>query len=204
MYLEEEKRPGEYIPVYEDEDGTTIMSAKDMCMLEHLDDVIDAGIDSAKIEGRHKTVFYTAIASRIYRQSMDLAAEGKKPTPELLDLLETINTRGYSTGFWYGKPGSEGQKYTGDRGDYNDQYCFAGVIRKANGRIAEMEVRNRLDKGDRLDIITPTKNIPFVLDSFTDLAGQMIDFASAGQGFTIRFEAPENLEAGYVLRKHLG
>ncbi|MFH0837729.1 MAG: U32 family peptidase C-terminal domain-containing protein [Patescibacteria group bacterium] len=204
MYLEEEKRPGEFIPVFEDEEGTSIMSAKDMCMVEHLDDVTDAGIDSAKIEGRHKTVFYTAIASRIYRQAMDLAAEGKKPTPELLDLAETINTRGYFTGFWYGKPGAEGQKYTGDLGDYNGKYCFAGVIRKIDGNVADMEVKNTLRKGDRLDIITPTKNIPAELYEFKNAADdQVIDTAHPGQEFTIRFSVPAEVKAGYVVRKHL-
>lgn len=204
MYIEENKRPGEFIPVYEDEEGTSIMSAKDMCMVEHLDDVIDSGIDSAKIEGRHKTVFYTAIASRIYRQAMDLAAEGKKPTPELLDLVETINTRGYFTGFWYGKPGAEGQKYTGDRGDYNSKYCFAGVIRKVDDKVIEMEVKNTLQKGDLLDIITPTKNIPLTLGEFRNAANDgVIEEAHAGQKFTIRLSVPEKVEVGYVVRKHL-
>lgn len=204
MYLEENKRQGEFIPVYEDEEGTSIMSAKDMCMVSHLDDVIDSGIDSAKIEGRHKTVFYAAIASRIYRQAMDLAAEGKGPTPELLDLVETINTRGYFTGFWYGKPGAEGQKYTGDRGDYNKKYCFAGVIREVDGKTVEMEVKNTLFKGDQLDIITPTKNIPLTLEEFRNVAtGEVIEVAHPGQKFTIRFSVPEEVEVAYVVRKHL-
>ena len=204
MYLEEDKRKGEYIPVYEDEEGTSIMSAKDMCMAEHMADVIDSGINSAKIEGRHKTVFYAAIASRIYRQAIDLAVEGKKLTPELLDLAETINTRGYFTGFWYGKPGAEGQKYTGDRGDYNSKYCFAGVVRKVDGMMIDMEVKNTLNKGDKLDIITPTKNIPLILDEFRNAAnGEVIEEAHGGQSFTIRFEAPDELEVGYVVRKHL-
>ncbi|MBN2307187.1 U32 family peptidase C-terminal domain-containing protein [Candidatus Peregrinibacteria bacterium] len=204
MYLEEEKRPGEFIPVYEDEAGTSIMSTKDMCMLEHLDDIIDCGLDSAKIEGRHKTVFYAAIASRIYRQAMDLAAKGKKLTPELLDLMETINTRGYSTGFWYGKPGAEGQKYTGDRGDYNEKYCFAGVIRKVDGKTVDMEVRNTLKQGDKLDIITPKETIPVKLGEFRNAANdEIIEEAHAGQGFTIRFEVSEEVKEGYVLRKRL-
>ncbi|MBU0706144.1 U32 family peptidase C-terminal domain-containing protein [Patescibacteria group bacterium] len=204
FYLEESKRPNEYIPVYEDDEGTSIMSAKDMCMVEHMDDVIDSGIDSAKIEGRHKTVFYTAITSRIYRQAMDLAADGKKPTPELLDLAETINTRGYFTGFWYEKPGAEGQKYTGDLGDYNSKYCFAGVIRKVDGNMADMEVRNTLRKGDRLDIITPTTNIPAELDEFRNASDdRVIDVAHPGQEFTIRFSVSEEVKAGYVVRKHI-
>ncbi len=204
VYLEEGKRQGEFIPVYEDEEGTSIMSAKDMCMAEHMDDVIDSGIDSSKIEGRHKTIFYAAITSRIYRQVTDLAAEGKKPTPELLDLVESINTRGYFTGFWYGKPGAEGQKYSGDRGDYSKKYCFAGVIREVNGQEVKMEVKNTLRKGDRLDVITPTKNIPITLDEFKNAVNdEIIDAAHPGQKFTISFTLPEEVEVGYVVRKHL-
>ncbi len=203
-YLEEDKRKGEYIPVYEDEEGTSIMSAKDMSMLEHMRDVIDSGIDSAKIEGRHKTVFYVALASRIYRQAIDLAFEGKKPGEDLIDLMETINTRGYFTGFWYGKPGAEGQRYSRDRGDYNKKYCFAGIIRKVEGDWVEMEVKNTLKKGDKLDIITPTKTLPIVLDYFENAVNrEVIETAHPGQNFTIRFEVQEDLKEGYVLRKHL-
>jgi putative protease len=205
VYLEEGKRKGEFIPVYEDEEGTSIMSAKDMCMAQHMEDIIDSGIDSAKIEGRHKTVFYAAIASRIYRQAADLAAEGKPLTDELKDLIETINTRGYFTGFWFGKPGAEGQKYgDGNKGDYAKNYCFAGVLRKAEGKTVYMEVKNTLKKGDRLDIITPVKNIPLTLGEFRNAAdGELIEAAHPGQKFTIVFGVPEKVEEGYVVRKHL-
>jgi len=205
MYLEEEKRPGEYIPVYEDEEGTSIMSAKDMSMAEHMADIIDSGIDSAKIEGRHKTIFYAAISARIYRQAMDLASEGKPLTDELRDLIETINTRGYFTGFWYGKPGAEGQKYgDGNKGDYAKKYNFAGVIRNVDGKIVEMEVKNTLLKGDKLDIITPTKNIPLELKEFNNVVNdEALEVAHPGQKFTIRFESPEACEVGFVVRKHL-
>jgi len=204
LYLEEDKRKGEFLPVFEDDEGTSIMSAKDMCMAEHMNDVIDSGIDSAKIEGRHKTIFYAAITSRIYRQAIDLASEGKHLTDELKDLIETINTRGYFTGFWYGKPGAEGQKYNGDGGDYAKDYCFAGVLRKVDGNVVHMEVKNTLLKGDRLDIITPTKNIPLVLDDFRNASNdELLEKAHPGQKFTITFEVPEKVLEGYVVRKHL-
>ena len=205
VYLEEEQRKGEFIPVYEDEEGTSIMSAKDMCMADHMADIIDSGIDSAKIEGRHKTIFYAAIASRIYRQATDLAAEGKPLTDELKDLIETINTRGYFTGFWYGKPGAEAQKYgDGNKGDYAKHYNFAGVIRKVDGNKVEMEVKNTLFKGDKLDIITPVNNIPLVLDHFTNAAdGTVLDTAHPGQRFTIVFEVPAQVEVGYVVRRRI-
>jgi putative protease len=211
LHLEEEKRPGQFMPIEEDENGSYIMSSKDMCMIEHLKDLIDTGLDSYKIEGRHKTVYYTAIASRAYRQAMDLAMEGKPPTPEILDLIESINTRGYFTGFWYNKPGAEGQNYE-DRGSYNDNYCFAGIIRKVDGNKVTMETRNRLEIGDKLDIITPTKNIPINLDSFQNAeTGEDIKVAHAGQGFSIEFKTPEKacpdrsggIEEGFIVRKKL-
>ena len=123
-------RPGEFIPIEEDQHGTSLMSSKDMCMVEHLKELADAGLDSMKIEGRHKTVYYHAIASRIYREALDLAMEGKPPTDEIMELVESINTRGYMTGFWYGKPDVSGHRYRDNRGgDYNDKFCFAGVIK---------------------------------------------------------------------------
>jgi putative protease len=203
-FLEEGMRPGEYLPVYEDDEGTSILSAKDMCMIEHLDDIIDAGIDSIKIEGRHKTEYYVAIASRAYREALDLASKGKKPTPEILDLIESINTRGYFTGFWYGKPGAEGQKYSQDRGDYNEKYCFAGISKKVVKDTVQMEVKNRLNKGDKLHIITPKKNIQLTLSDFKNAdTGEVIKEAHAGQKFIIEFQIPEKLEEGFVVRKSL-
>ncbi len=204
-YLEEALRPGEYIPIEENQDGTSLMSSKDMCMIEHLKELVDAGLDSLKMEGRHKTVYYHAIATKAYRQALDLAMEGKPPTQEIMDLIESINTRGYFTGFWSGKPGAEGQRYKNrSAGDYNDNYCFAGIIRKVDRKTVTMEVRNRLNKGDKLDVITPGKIIPITLDEFKDAkTGEVIDHANAGQGFSITFDVPEKLEEGFIVRKRL-
>jgi putative protease len=202
-YLEEEKRPDQYIPIEEDKNGTYIMSSKDMCMIEHLKELTDAGLDSLKIEGRHKTLYYTATVSRAYREALDLAMEGKPPTPEILELIESINTRGYFTGFWYGKPGAEGQNYE-DRSNYNNNFCFAGIIRKIDGKEVTMETRNQLKIGDKLDIITPDKKIPLTLKSFKNSkTGEMIDIAHAGQGFSINFEVPETIKEGFIVRKKL-
>ncbi len=202
-YLEEELRPGEMIPIEEDDNGTYIMSSKDMCMVEHLKDLIDARVDSLKIEGRHKSIYYTAIVSRIYRQGLDLAMEGKSATPELLELVESINTRGYFTGFWYGKPGAEGQKYE-TRNDYNEHFCFAGAIRKIEGDEMILEVRNTLKKGDELDIITPTENIHLTLDDFVNAANdEKVEVAHPGQDFSIKLKAPDGAQEGFIIRKKL-
>lgn len=203
LHMEEEERPGQYIPIEEDENGTYIMSSKDMSMIENLKELVDAGLDSLKIEGRHKTEYYVAIVCRAYKEALDLAMEGKPVTPEILDLIESINTRGYFTGFWHGKPSAEGQNYK-DRGNYNDNYCFGGIIRSVNGKESTMELRNRIDKGDVIDIITPEKTITLILGSFKDAkTGEEIEVAHAGQDFQIVFNAPEELEEGYVVRKHL-
>jgi len=203
VYLEEELRPGQFIPIEEDHSGTHLMSSKDMCMIKHLKDLIDVGLDSLKIEGRNKTPYYVATATRAYREALDLAMKGKPPTPEILELIESINTRGYFTGFWYDKPGTEGQNYE-DRGNYNDNFCFAGIVRKTDGKKVTMETRNRLKIGDKLDIITPDKKIPFTLKSFSNAkTGEKIDIAHAGQGFSIDFEVPEVIEEGVIVRKKL-
>lgn len=204
VYIEEEQRPGEFIPVEEDQDGTTIMSAKDMSMIEHLKDLIDAGLDSLKVEGRHKSIYYAALATRAYREALDLAMEGKPPTEESLDLIRSLDTRGYFTGFWYGKPGAEGQKYTDRRGDYNEHYCFAGVIRAIEDNEMSIEVRNTLKKGDQLDIITPTETIPLTLDAFKNAeTGETVETGHPGQGFCIKLKAIEGATVGDVLRKRL-
>lgn len=201
--MEEGLRPGEYFPIEEDEHGTYMMSSKDMCMVEHLDDLIDAQVDSLKIEGRHKSIYYTAIATRIYREGLDLALEGKPPTEELLELVESINTRGYFTGFWYGKPTEKGQRYT-ERADYNEQFAFAGVIRDIQDAEMTIEVRNTLRKGDELDVITPTHNVSLQLDDFRSAeTDEPIDIAHPGQNFSIKLNAPKGMEAGFVLRKKL-
>ena len=203
VYLEEELRPGQFIPLEEDENGSFLMSSKDMCMIEHLGDLIDAGLDSLKIEGRHKTVYYHAIASRAYREALDLAMEGKPPTPEILELIESINTRGYFTGFWYGKPSAEGQNYE-NRSNYNENFCFAGIVRKTKGKNITLETRNRLEVGDKLDFITPDKKISLTLKSFKNAeTKEQINIAHAGQGFSIEFNTPEAIEEGVIVRKTL-
>jgi len=203
VYLEEELRPGQLIPIEEDQEGTSLMSSKDMCMIEHLRDLIDSGLDSLKIEGRHKTIYYLAIATRAYREALDLAMEGKEPTPEIMDLINTIDTRGYFTGFWYGKPGAEGQKY-GKKRNYNDDFSFAGVVQKIEDGQMFIEVKNTLQKGDKFDIITPNKTIPVVLDEFRDANnGKTVESAHPGQGFTITLDSPKGVSVGDVIRKHL-
>lgn len=205
VHLEEEKRPGEYIPITEDENGSYIMSSKDMSMIEHLKELADTGLDSMKLEGRHKTIYYVALATRAYRQALDLAIEGKPPTNEIIELIESIDTRGYFTGFWYGKPTADGQNYK-NRRNYNDKFCFAGVITKTDEDTITMEVRNKLNKNDKLDIITPTQNISFTLEDFQNAVNnEKIEQANPGQKFSITFKLPKNImkniSENFIVRK---
>ena len=203
VYLEEELRPGQLIPMEEDQEGTSLMSSKDMCMIEHLRDLVDAGLDSLKIEGRHKTIYYLAIATRAYREALDLAMEGKPPTPEILDLINSIDTRGYFTGFWYGKPGAEGQKY-GKKRNYNDDFSFAGVVCKTDDGKMVVEVRNMMKKGDQLDLIMPTKTTKLILSNFRDnVTKKTIVTAHPGQGFKVILDALKGVSVGDVIRKHI-
>ena len=103
--LMEEKRPGEYFPVFEDEKGTYIMNSRDMCMIDHLDDLMDAGVDCLKIEGRAKSAYYAAIVTGAYRHVLDDAAAGRPIDPVWRDEVEHVSHRHYSTGFFYGQPG---------------------------------------------------------------------------------------------------
>ncbi len=203
VYLEESERKGEFIPLEQDDHGSYLMSSKDMCMADHMKDLIDAGLDSFKIEGRNKTVYYLALVTRAYREALDLAQKGKPLSASAKELLESINNRGYFTGFWYGKPGAEGQMYK-EKTARDAKFCFAGIIERINGKKAVMEVRNRLNKGDHLDIIAPDKTIHFILNEFFDAKTKKpIELAHAGENFEIEFEAPESVEVGYVVRKIL-
>lgn len=103
--LMEEKRPGEYFPVFEDEKGTYIMNSRDMCMIDHLDELCDAGIDCLKIEGRAKSAYYAAIVTGAYRHVLDDVWAGRTPDRIWRDEVEHVSHRHYSTGFYYGQPG---------------------------------------------------------------------------------------------------
>ena len=132
-FLMEEKRPGEYFPVFEDEKGTYIMNSRDMCMIDHLDDLMRVGVDCLKIEGRAKSAYYAAIVTGAYRHVLDDVAAGRDPDPVWRDEVEKISHRHYSTGFFYGQPGQyyEDSRYIRDYQvvavvtDCDDRNCIA-------------------------------------------------------------------------------
>ena len=149
--LMEEKRPGEYFPVFEDEKGTYIMNSRDMCMIDHLDDLMDAGVDCIKLEGRAKSAYYAAIVTGAYRHCIDAVAKGQPLDPVWRNEVDHISHRIYSTGFYYGQPG----QYT-KTSRYIRQWQIVAMVESCDERgLAKCSLRNKFRKGDILECVGP-------------------------------------------------
>ncbi len=166
--LMEEKRPGEYFPVFEDEKGTYIMNSRDMCMIDHLDDLMDAGVDCLKIEGRAKSAYYAAIVTGAYRHVLDDVAAGRPVDPVWRDEVEHVSHRHYSTGFFYGQPG---QFYEDARYIRDWQIC-AVVMGCTPEGLATLSLRNKFACGDQVEVVGPdTKPFSMMAPMMTDSQG---------------------------------
>ncbi len=166
--LMEEKRPGEYFPVYEDEKGTYILNSKDMCTIHHLQDLIDAGIDCIKIEGRAKSAYYAAIVTGAYRHVIDDLVAGKEPDNIWLEEVNHVSHRIYSTGFYYGEPG----QYTEHSRYIRDWQIVAMVESCDEQGKALCSLRNKFSQGDELELVGPDfKPFAFLAGDMTDLEG---------------------------------
>lgn len=154
----EESRPGEYLPVYENERGTYIFNSKDLCMIEYIPELIDAGIDSFKIEGRMKTALYVATVARTYRRAIDdyLESPGlyRKHMPWYLDQISNCTYRQFTTGFFFGKPSEEAQIY--DSNTYVREYIYLGIAGAPNEQgLYEIEQRNKFSVGETIEVMKP-------------------------------------------------
>ena len=156
--LMEEKRPGEYFPVYEDEKGTYILNSRDMCMIDHLDDLMDAGVDCIKIEGRAKSAYYAAIITGAYRHCIDDIAAGKPIDPVWRNEVDHVSHRIYSTGFYYGEPG----QYT-ENSRYIREWQVTTIVESCdeNG-LALCSLRNKFSEGEQLEVVGPDMR-PFTI-----------------------------------------
>lgn len=157
-YLMEEKRPGEYFPVEENERGTYIFNSKDLCMIEHIPELIDAGIDSFKVEGRMKTQLYVAVVARAYRKAIDDCLKDpelyRKNIPLYKDEISKCTYREFTTGFYFGKPGSDAQIY--DSNTYKKNYTFLGCVHElSEDGAALIEQKNKFSVGDEIEILKP-------------------------------------------------
>ena len=153
----EETRPGEYMPVYENERGTYIFNSKDLCMIEHIPELIDAGIDSLKIEGRMKTALYVATVARTYRKALDDYQKDpelyRKNMPWYLDQISNCTYRQFTTGFFFGKPDSESQIY--DSNTYIKEYTYLGIVGEVKDGLIRIEQRNKFSVGETIEIMKP-------------------------------------------------
>ena len=153
----EETRPGEYMPVYENERGTYIFNSKDLCMIEHIPELIDAGIDSFKIEGRMKTALYVATVARTYRRAIDDYLTDpelyRKNMPWYLDQISNCTYRKFTTGFFFGKPDDDAQIY--DSNTYVKEYTYLGIAGEIKDGMCRIEQRNKFATGEQIEIMKP-------------------------------------------------
>lgn len=153
----EETRPGEYYPVYENERGTYIFNSKDLCMIEHIPELIDAGVDSLKIEGRMKTALYVATVARTYRKAIDDYKKDpelyRKNMPWYLDQISNCTYRQFTTGFFFGKPNEDSQIY--DSNTYVKEYTYLGIIGEEKDGTYRIEQRNKFSVGETIEVMKP-------------------------------------------------
>lgn len=180
-YLMEQKRPGEYFPIFEDDRGTYIFNSNDLCMIEYIPELVDAGLDSLKIEGRMKSSYYVATVVQTYRQVLDRYAED--PDNYIFDTnyikeLKKVSHRPFTTGFYFGKPTAKDHRY--DDSQYIRNYDFVGMVvdYMLDKGIAVVEQRNHFKVGDKLEIMRPGKPyLEYEVRTILDEDGQIIDCA---------------------------
>ncbi len=202
--LVEETRPGEYMPVYENERGTFILNSKDLCMIEHIPEIIKSGITSLKLEGRVKTAYYVATVVKAYREEIDryLAnPEGYTFDKAQLDELCKVSHRPYSTGFYFGKPDKDGQVYTSS--SYIRDYDLIGIVTDYDEetKIATVSQRNRFFVGDTIEIMQPEK--PFFEQTVTYMEndkGECIECAPHA-AMTLKMPMDRPVVKNAILRK---
>jgi len=197
--LMEEKRPGEYFPVFEDEKGTYIMNSRDMCTIDHLKDLMDAGIDCIKIEGRAKSAYYAAIVTGAYRHAIDDVAAGRELDPVWRDEVEHVSHRYYSTGFYYGFPGqyTEHSRYIRDW-----QVCAIVESCDENG-LALCSLRNKFAVGDTLEVVGPDmRPFPIVAETMQTLDGDRLDEPRTPQ-MQFYLQLPKQVPVMSILRRNV-
>ncbi len=194
--LVEEKRPGEYFPIEEDGRGTYIMNARDMCMIDHLPDLIAAGVDSLKIEGRAKSAYYAAIVTGAYRQCLDAALAGRPLDPVWRDEVEKVSHRHYSTGFFYGPPG----QFTEDARYIRDWQILAVIESCDETGLAWVSLRNKFCAGDAVELVGPgVRPVAFDAPVMADEAGDPLHEPRHPQ-MRFRIRLPQPVPPHSILR----
>ena len=195
-HLVEEKRPGQYFEISED-GGTHILNSRDMCMIEHIPELLEAGISSLKIEGRMKSAYYTAVITNAYRQALDAAWEGRALDPVWVEETNKVSHRPYTTGFYFGEPG----QYYPDSMYDSEAEVMAVVERCGEDGLALLTQRNKFSAGDRVELLRPgCAPVAFTAAELTDPEGQpLTDTRRTMMPFLLRL--PVKAEPGSLLRK---
>lgn len=199
--LEERERPGELMPIFEDENGTYIMNSRDLRAVEHVKRLTEIGIDSFKIEGRTKSHYYAARTAQTYRKAIDDAIAGRPFQPELMVDLEGLANRGYTDGFYQRHPSERLQNYRQNSSESSRQ-IFVGEVLEQNAEtsVALIDVKNKFAPGDVLHLLTPSGNRSFKLEQMEDVYGKPMAEAP-GSGYQVRIPLPSgNSEMGLITR----
>ena len=195
--LMEEKRPGEYFPVYEDEKGTYILNSRDMCTIDHLKELMDAGIDCIKIEGRAKSAYYAAIVTGAYRHVIDDICAGREIDKVWRDEADHVSHRIYSTGFYFGEPG----QYT-ENSRYIREWQIAAKVESCdeNG-LALCSLNNKFRAGDELEVVGPDlRPFPIIAENMTDLDGNTLEEPRTPQ-MKFHLQLPKPVPAHSIIRR---
>ncbi len=201
VYLvEERQRPGELMPIIEDEHGTYIMNSKDLRAIEHVERLVKIGVDSLKIEGRTKSLYYTARTAQAYRRAIDDAVAGRPFDPSLLGELESLANRGYTDGFYQRHHTADYQNYLRGHSESNRSQYVGDIVRyDAASGLADVVVKNRFQVGDRLEVIQPAGNRVMQLEHMQDMDGIAVSEAP-GAGHRVRIPIDTRVESGLLAR----
>lgn len=204
VLLEEKQRPGDYMPMYEDENGTYIFNSKDLRAIQHVQRLIEIGIDCLKIEGRTKSFYYAARTSQAYRKAIDDAVAGKAFDNQLMDDLQGMANRGFTEGFFRRHVHDDYQNYLNGSPEQHQQK-FAGEIIKNKGDQLLVEVKNKFQVGDQLILMSPTGNQQLTLESMTNqYGGQMIVAPGSGHQVLIPRPAGYDGNMGLIVNDYSG
>ena len=197
--LEESMRPGQLMPIEEDEHGTYILNSKGLRAIEHVQQLVAMGVDSLKIEGRTKSAYYVARTCQSYRQAIDDAVAGRPLDPRLLSALEGLANRGYTAGFYERHPDQDYQNYLRGHSESERSLYVGDVLGYDAGGMARIAVKNRFSRGDRLEVIHPGGNLEIQLETLLNQEGAPVEVAP-GSGHEVRMPLPAGLERAFIAR----
>jgi putative protease len=197
--LEEKQRPGEYMPIEEDEHGSYILNSKDLRAIEYVAKLTEIGIDSLKIEGRTKSPYYVARTCQSYRQAIADAVAGRPFDAQLIGQLDGLANRGYTAGFYDRHPDRDYQNYLSGSSESSRSLYVGDVIGYAADGLAEIAVKNHFEVGDRIEIIRPAGNLELVIEAMQNREGKPVTVAP-GNGHLMRIALPPGCEGAFVAK----